>query len=168
MTALIFSMVLTFLFFRTGQGKLLLPAGAVLYTAGCLGRAYYAVGIQIPLLRQLYTWPGYLTFSRFFFTGFPYFSAGYPIFLIRNRTGKRKNSFFILLFVFCLTVWGETVFLLRMGWAYSLIAAFGSYSLRPHPSSCASASLWKTAEGPALYAGRSHALPIIPTCFSSH
>ena len=130
MTALIFSMVLTFLFFRAGCRKLLLPVSAVLYTAGCLGRAYYAVGIQIPVLRQLYTWSGYLTFSRFFFTGFPYFSAGCLITLIRDRAQERKNRFFILFFIFSLIVWAsETVFLLRMRWAYNLITTFGNYLL---------------------------------------
>lgn len=88
--ALIAAICLTTLFYKTGGKKFLLPVTLVLYSVGCLGCSYRAVGSQIPLLSQLFSLESFQEIRRVLMMGFPFFAAGQLVWKL-EESGRRKG-----------------------------------------------------------------------------
>ncbi|MBQ9743428.1 MAG: acyltransferase [Ruminococcus sp.] len=75
--ALIISVMLVTLIHKFGGIRLLIPLSIVVYIIGLFGTSYYSVGVQIPLLGDLYSWENFNVLRRILFMGFPFFVSGY-------------------------------------------------------------------------------------------
>lgn len=97
--AIIFCVCITSLFNRFKKLKHLAIISIFLYIIGVLGSAHYYLGIQIPVLNQLYTLSKFNAIRRVFLTGLPFFMVGYFLNQAKAFISKlnNKTSIFVLI-----------------------------------------------------------------------
>ena len=126
--AVLFSIILTELFYRAKLQKALLPVSLVLFLIGCLGCSYYRIGIRIPVLRTLYHHPEFMTIRRILLTGFPFFSSGYLLLRLEQTALKPKHTI-VLWFISVLVFLGELLFVHTFGLKRVFMLTPGLYLL---------------------------------------
>ncbi len=160
--ALIISMCLTTVFYKLNLKKLLLPVSLLLYVIGCIGCAYYKIGVRVPLLRIIYE-SGYFTIvRRIFMMGFPFFSCGKLIDILEKRLNKRGNAKIFVMTAVSFVIWlVEIAAVLKFGLSANIIITFGLYPMLisvfllllryPLPNCSKTASIFRTSANFTFY-----------------
>lgn len=90
--ALFFCLIISTLFFRFGKLKLLAYSSIFLYVLGLLGCSYFAVGNNIPFIRDLINWEYFNVFRRIVFMSLPFFMQGYFLHVLENKYKSLSNK----------------------------------------------------------------------------
>lgn len=130
-TALIFAVCFTTLLFMAGGRRILIPLSVVLYAIGCIGCAYYELGIRIPVLGELFLLPQFNLVRRDLFMGVPFFACGYLVSRIQGwAESKVSDRRLYCLAGLAIVVWLAEIQLVRvMEWETNIILTFGLYPL---------------------------------------
>ncbi|MBR0227268.1 MAG: acyltransferase [Clostridia bacterium] len=102
--AVIFSVCLTTLLFKSGLKKALIPISLICYIMGTIGCAYNKIGIHIPVLSILYSSSYFKLIRRVLLMGFPFFTSGYCFSRLRTKEWRFLEKP-VLLFVLSLLLW---------------------------------------------------------------
>lgn len=97
--ALIFCVVISSIFNKLRYLKGLAVTSILLYIIGLLGCSYYAIGIEIPIINQLYQFSQFTLIRRVVLMGLPFFMLGYFIHLINDKLDEIKNNTLIKLLI---------------------------------------------------------------------
>lgn len=97
--ALFFCVIISSAFNKYKKLKGLAIVSILLYIIGILGCSYYSIGIEIPILNQLYKFSEFTLIRRVFLTGVPFFMLGYFIQSINYKLDKIKNDTLIKLLI---------------------------------------------------------------------
>ena len=125
--ALIFALCFTTLLWRIGQKRIMLPLSIILYIVGVLGCAYYHLCLNIPVLGQFYVSPQFTNIRRILLMGFPFFSGGYLVNIIKDRFSKQKG---LRLWAVSLIIWIlEIVIIVNKQCQQNIVLTFGLYPL---------------------------------------
>lgn len=89
--AIIYSVCLITLLYKAGAKKWIIPLGILCYLVGSLGSTYYTLGVQIPVLGQLFRMQEWVTFRRILLTGFPCMGGGYLVYLLQKRVSDPRK-----------------------------------------------------------------------------
>lgn len=129
--ALIFSVLLTTLLFKLKCRKLLIPISIILYGIGVLGCAYFKIGVQIPVLKILFTSAHFEIIRRVLLMGFPFFVSGYLVFRVQEKAERRiSNKKMYLLLIAAAIIWlAEIIAVEAAGIADNIVLTFGLYLL---------------------------------------
>lgn len=82
--AMIYTVLLTTLFYKLKLQKFLIPISILFYLVGCLGASYYGLGAKIPFLNTFLDFSHFHTIRRILFTGFPFFVLGHIIHKVQH------------------------------------------------------------------------------------
>lgn len=77
MIALIICVTITTIFYKIKKLRLLYISSLILYIIGVIGGSYYKLGLQIPILSNLYEFSLYIQIRRYLLMGLPFFMLGY-------------------------------------------------------------------------------------------
>lgn len=88
--ALLYSILFVGLIYKRGKLNSLLVASWLLYAFRLLGTSYYALGISIPVVRNIISAIWYESFGRIVFMGFPMFMSGMLVGRIKNCKQLRR------------------------------------------------------------------------------
>ena len=160
--ALIISVCLITVFYKMNLKKLLLPVSMLLYIIGCIGCAYHKIGVQIPLLRDLYESEYFTIIRRIFMMGFPFFACGKLIDILEkklNKSGKAKIFAFVAVTV---VIWLAEIFAVqKRNLSANIIITFGLYPMLisvfllllryPLPNCSKIASIFRTSANFTFY-----------------
>lgn len=91
--ALIYSMVICSVLQKLRLKNLIYPLSCILYIIGVIGCAYYAIAIQIPILKVIYDNQFFEIIRRIFCMGFPFFSLGLFTRQVKLGGGGIKNIY---------------------------------------------------------------------------
>lgn len=129
--ALIFSVCFTTFLFRIKCRKIVIPLSIVLYIIGCLGCSYYELGIQIPILGNLFALSGFETIRRVFLMGLPYFVSGYLVYKLQSKTENRiSNKKLLFIRLGCAVIWLTEIGIVKgLKIADNIVITFGLYLL---------------------------------------
>ena len=120
--ALIISVCIVTLFYKIKLDKLLFPLAIILYVIGCIGCAYYELGVKFPFLGTLYQSDNFLVIRRIFLMGLPFFICGQFVNKIRSKALKLNNRKLIFLLVGVIVLWLAEIFLVvKMLWQQNII-----------------------------------------------
>lgn len=122
--AIVIATCMVTLFYKFKLSRLMLPFSLVLYVIGCLGCAYYEIGIKIPILGALFQSSHFEAIRRIFLMGFPFFCAG-AIRLEKLNT-KRIHLLFLLS---CVIFVAEIYLVTYLELSANVILTFGLYFL---------------------------------------
>lgn len=104
--ALFISIGITTVLWKLGGRRLLIPLSLLAYVIGCLGCSYYQVGVQIPVLAELYGTTHFTEIRRILLMGFPFFICGYTVRLINESLQHRKRTIRSLpILCTCILLW---------------------------------------------------------------
>lgn len=160
--ALIISVCLTTAFYRLKIKKLLLPVSLLLYAVGCIGCAYYKIGVQIPLLQILYKSEYFIVIRRIFMMGFPFFSCGKLIGILEKRLHRSGNTKIFAFAAVTFAIWTAEIFVIqKLGLSANIIITFGLYPMLaavfllllryPLPNCAKAASIFRTSANFTFY-----------------
>lgn len=128
--ALIISVCIVTLFYKIRLQKLLIPIAIILYTIGCIGCAYYNLGIKIPVLGTIYELSFFTVIRRIFLMGLPFFICGQCVGKIKNTATKLSNTKMCIILAVSVFVWLAEIFLVvKAGWQQNIIITFGLFPL---------------------------------------
>ncbi len=128
--ALIISVCIVTLFYKLRLQKFLIPLAIILYTIGCIGCAYYELGIKIPVLGTIYELSFFTVIRRIFLMGLPFFICGHCVGKIENTAIKLSNSKLCIILAVSIFVWLAEIFLVvKAGWQQNIIITFGLFLL---------------------------------------
>lgn len=106
--ALIYTVCFITFLWKIGGKRLIIPLSIGVYLVGCLGSGYYAVGKQIPLLRNLFDWEHWQVVRRIFFVALPFFGGGYLVNRLQQYINKPRTT--TILLIISTALWlGEVV-----------------------------------------------------------
>lgn len=123
--------MVTTLFYKTKLQKVLYIIAPILFVVGCLGEAYYAIGVRIPVLSSLIAAGDWFEwFRRIFSMGIPFFCLGG---LLSTKVGfmerlKPKTTWWILACT-VLLYFAELIAVTHMGLAKGFIISLFLYPL---------------------------------------
>lgn len=160
--ALIISVCLVTAFYKLNLKKLLLPVSLLLYAAGCIGCAYYKIGVQIPLLRVLYESEYFTIVRRIFMMGFPFFACGRLIDILEKRLNKSGNTKIFVFVAVTFVIWLAEIFaVLKLALSANIIITLGLYPMLaavfllllryPLPKCSKTASIFRTSANFTFY-----------------
>lgn len=86
--ALIFAVCFSTILFKINCGRLLIPLSIIAYTIGCIGCSYYELGINMPVLKDLFALENFDLIRRILLMGFPFFASGYLVYKIEKKSKK--------------------------------------------------------------------------------
>lgn len=133
--ALIFSVIITTLIFKSRLHKLLIPMSIICYIFGCLGSSYYNIGIHLPMLGEVFKKAYFEVIRRILCIGVPFFISGYVVYKIEKKLEgcKQKKIYtqiFFLASLLCFIIEIEMVRILNLQkniiitfWLYGLVCA---------------------------------------------
>ena len=128
--ALMISVCVVTLFYKTKLQKLLFPLAIILYAVGCIGCSYYSVGIKIPVLSSIYAFSDFLIIRRIFLMGLPFFICGQFIEKIKSKALKLGNIKLFIILVGSIVLWlAEILLVVKKGWQNNIIITFSLYPL---------------------------------------
>ncbi len=126
--ALIFAVCFTTFLFKIKCDKVLIPLSIFLYIIGCFGCSYYEIGIQIPILRNLFLSPHFNLIRRVLLMGVPFFVSGYLVYKIKSRNITMNKL--LCGEVMAVAIWLVEIYIVRMlKWEVNIIVTFGLYLL---------------------------------------
>lgn len=102
--ALIYSVILTTIIFKSKLKKLLIPISIVLYIFGCIGCAYYKISVNIPVFGKLFESQYFDLIRRILLMGFPFFISGYVVFKLNSHFSKNFSQIKSLSAIFISTL----------------------------------------------------------------
>lgn len=134
----------------------------LLYIIGCIGCAYYKIGVQIPLLWVLYESEYFTIIRRIFMMGFPFFACGKLIDILEkklNKSGKAKIFVFVAVTA---VIWLAEIFAVqKRNLSANIIITFGLYPMLisvfllllryPLPNCSKIASIFRTSANFTFY-----------------
>lgn len=130
--ALICSVFLITVIYKVKLQRFVLPLSFALYIIGCLGSAYYSIGVHIPVLSILYTNSNFELIRSGLCIAFPFFAAGLLVDKIERYIKKRNISSSVINFVLVSAV---VCWLIEIGivvvfqFQQSIVITFGLYIL---------------------------------------
>ena len=129
--AIIFSVCLTTFLYKIKCTKVLIPLAVVLYTVGCLGCSWYAIGEKIPLLNKLYSFFLFTDIRRILFMGFPFFVAGGVVLKVREKVlhGLNKKTSFVYVLFAVIVFLAEIAVVIKYNLQRTVVITFGLYLL---------------------------------------
>lgn len=129
--ALIFSVCLTTLIFKTKGKKAIIPISVILYIIGCAGCSYYNLSTKIPVLGDFFSSEYFTTVRRFLLMAFPFFVLGFFLQKIESRlmlTNNNKNLYTISFFILLLWV-SEIILITVLNWKTNYTITLSLYML---------------------------------------
>ena len=126
--ALVFSTIAVTVLWRIKLRRLLIPLSVLLYLLGCLGCAYYQLGVQVPILADLIRSSHFLVIRRIFLLAFPTFTMGYAIGEIKESRVVRNHT--PILLISALVIWiAELGIIWELKLAKNYVQSVGLYFL---------------------------------------
>ena len=102
--AIIVCVIITSIFYKVNKMNLLYLITLFLYIIGVIGGAYYKLGLQIPILSNLYELALYTQIRRYLLMGLPFFMLGYLIFEIKESPKNINITIIITAILFVLEI----------------------------------------------------------------
>lgn len=129
--ALIFAVCFSTLLFKIKCQKLIIPLSILLYIIGCLGCSYYEVGINIPVLGNLFTLSEFDLIRKVFLMGFPFFASGYFVYKLKEKiVSTTSNKKLLLIWIVTTIVWLlEICLVLKLKIESNIVITLGLYLL---------------------------------------
>ena len=129
--ALILSVCITTLMFKTKLKKALIPLSIFLYVIGCLGCSYYEIGISVPILNKLFLANSFTTIRRLFLMGFPFFTSGYAVYKLKKNINMfNNNRKIIFVTILSIIIWLiEIFFVCNANLQNNIVITLGLYPL---------------------------------------
>lgn len=90
--ALFFALIVTTFFVKIRKLKILVFTSIILYIIGCLGCSYYAIGNQIPLIKELINLSFFRLIRIVVLMGLPFFVLGYFVNALQDKIDKQSNK----------------------------------------------------------------------------
>ena len=128
--ALIFAVCFTTLIWKLGIKKAILPISIAAYLIGCIGCAYYSIGVRIPVLGTLFSSESFMGIRRMFLMGFPFFASGYAVLLIEKKKDELKMNALVPAWIVSFIIWlAEIVVVVKLGLYNNIVITAGLYLL---------------------------------------
>ncbi len=128
--ALIFSVCITTFLFKIKCSQLIIPLSIVLYIVGCLGCSYYNIGVDVPILGNLFTYEYFLIIRRILLMGFPFFVSGYVILKIKEKFSRLSERKLFCYLSLAIVIWLlEIVLVIKLKLQTNIIITLGLYLL---------------------------------------